>query len=177
MGAWEPPPAGALPPHLVEGAPGSSLASPSQPHLRGPGGGELCLVQTPAGTRAWRVPAPGCRFPQPGTPPAAPTRLVLYTQARLELVVKNKSPEWEGAGGGERDSAERWGRGCHRHAFLLQAVTIKLRFLRTGTVTEEFCLFINNCNVSYHQIPKLAEGTPSAMPQHFVLYGLTRYRQ
>lgn len=26
--------------------------------------------------------------------------------------------------------------------------------------TEEFFLFINNCNISYHQIPKLTEGTP-----------------
>lgn len=25
---------------------------------------------------------------------------------------------------------------------------------------EEFFLFINNCNISYHQIPKLTEGTP-----------------
>lgn len=42
-------------------------------------------------------------------------------------------------------------------------------------VREEVFLFINN--ISYHHIPKLTEGTPSATPRHFVKSGLTRYRQ
>lgn len=47
--------------------------------------------------------------------------------------------------------------------------------LRRRMVREDVFLFINN--ISYHQIPKPTEGPPLATPQHFVKYGLTRYRQ
>lgn len=66
-----------------------------------------------------------------------------------------------------RETAQRWGGAGGVVAvtgtpsyFLLSTVMIKLHILRTGKVREEFSLFTNNCNISYHQIPKLTEGTP-----------------